>query len=441
MEKKNLVIVGGGSTYTLGIVMSLIAEKETLPLNKLVFYDTDAERQEKIAKATAVILKERYPELETFEYTTDKSKAFTDMDVAFLQIRTGGLKMREKDEQIPLKYGVVGQETCGPGGMAYGMRSIPDMIELIHDIRSYTDDAWILNYTNPAAIVAEALQREFPEDDRLLNICDMPIAIMKSYADMLGKDVWDLVPEYFGLNHFGWFTKIEDKDGTDYTEVIKEKIINEGFVPTDEEIANDESWKKTFAQARKMLMDFPEFLPNTYLQYYLYPEALAAKEVPDNTRARQVINGRQRRVHDQCDHIISTQSTEGIELTDDVHGVYMVKAAASLMYHMNEIYIVMVKNNGIISNIPHDAMVEVPAMLARSGPRPFSVGEVPTFYKGMMENQLAYEKLVVDAYFEKSYNKALQALTLNRTVTDVEKAKLILDDLIEENKGYWPELH
>ncbi|MCG1008436.1 6-phospho-alpha-glucosidase [Salinicoccus sp. ID82-1] len=441
MNKKNLVIVGGGSTYTLGIVMSLIAEKEALPLNKLVFYDTDDERQEKIAKATEVILKERYPELGTFEYTTDKSKAFTDMDVAFLQIRTGGLKMREKDEQIPLKYGVVGQETCGPGGMAYGMRSIRDMIELIHDIRSYTDDAWIMNYTNPAAIVAEALQREFPDDDRLLNICDMPIAIMKSYADMLGKDVWDLVPGYFGLNHFGWFTKIEDKEGTDYTEVIKEKIINEGFVPTDEEIANDESWKKTFAQARKMLMDFPEFLPNTYLQYYLYPETLAAKEVPDNTRARQVINGRQKRVHDQCRHIISTQSTEGVELTDDVHGVYMVKAAASLMYQMNEIYIVMVRNNGIISNIPHDAMVEVPAMLTRSGPRPFSVGDVPTFYKGMMENQLAYEKLVVDAYFEESYSKALQALTLNRTVTDVEKAKQILDDLIEENKGYWPELH
>lgn len=440
MERKNLVIVGGGSTYTLGIIMSLIAEKETLPLKKLVFYDTDHVRQEKIAEATKVILREEYPELDTFEYTTDKEKAFKDIDVAFLQIRTGGLAMREKDEQIPLKYGVVGQETCGPGGMAYGLRSITDMIELVNDIRAYSKDAWIMNYTNPAAIVAEALKREFPNDDRLLNICDMPIAIMKSYADMLEKDVWELVPGYFGLNHFGWFTKIEDKQGNNYTETIKDKIINEGFVPTDSEIANDASWKKTFATAREMLMDFPEFLPNTYFQYYLYPEDQVAKESLGNTRARQVINGRQKRVHETCDRITANQSAEGEELTDDIHGVYMVRAAASLIYHLNHIYIVMVKNDGIISNIPSDAMVEVPAMLTGDGPKPFAVGEIPTFYKGLIENQYAYEKLVVDGYFEQDYNKILQALTLNRTVTDVSKAKAILDDLIEANKEYWPEL-
>ena len=440
MEKKNLVVVGGGSTYTLGIIMSLIEEKETLPLRKLTFYDTDHARQEKIAKATEVILREKYPELEEFKYTTNKETAFTDIDVAFLQIRTGGLKMREQDEQIPLRHGILGQETCGPGGMAYGMRSIPDMIELIKDIRTYAEDAWIMNYTNPAAIVAEALKREFPEDRRLLNICDMPIAIMKSYADMLDKDVWDLVPGYFGLNHFGWFTKIEDRLGQDYTEVIKDKIVNEGFIPTDSEIANDASWQETFATARRMLMDFPEYLPNTYLQYYFYPEDMARKEDPDNTRARQVIGGRQKRVHDVCDKITGSQSLEGVELTGDIHGAYMIRAAASLIHHLNHIYIVMVKNDGIISNIPEDAMVEVPAMLTKEGPKPFAVGEIPAFYKGLIENQYAYEKLVVDAYYEQSYMKMLQALTLNRTVTDVNKAKAVLDDLIEANRGYWPEL-
>ena len=100
----------------------------------------------------------------------------------------------------------------------------------------------------------------------------------------------------------------------------------------------------------------------------------------------------------------------------------------------------MVENNGIISNIPDDAMVEVPALLTASGPKPFSVGKIPTFYKGLIENQLAYEKLVADAYFENSYTKALQALTLNRTVVHVPTAKAILDDLIKANKGYWPEL-
>jgi len=439
MDRKNLAIVGGGSTYTLGIVMSLIEEKANFPLKSITFYDIDEARQEKIAKAAAIMLQEHYPELENFTYTTDKSTAFSNIDVAFIQIRTGGLTMRELDEQIPIKHGVVGQETSGAGGMAYGLRSIKDMTELVRDIRQYSKDAWILNYTNPAAIVGLALKKEFPDDNRILNICDMPIAIMKSYADLLEKDVWELVPEYFGLNHFGWFSKILDKEGNDLTQKLKDKITGGDFIPTDKEIANDQSWIQTFRKARQMLIDFPEFLPNTYLQYYLYPDDLAQKESPDNTRARQVINGREKRVHELCDHIIAQQTTNDINIEADIHGVYMIRAAASLLFNLKETYIVITENNGIISNLPEDALVEVPAVLTNHGPKAFSIGDIPTFYKGLIENQHASEKLIVEAYYEKSYNKLLQALTLNRTVVHAPTAKAILDDLIEANKVYWPE--
>lgn len=441
MEKKKLLIVGSGSTYTIGMIMSLIEEKSNFPLKSITFYDIDEKRQEKNAKATEIILREHYPELEEFKYTTDKKQAYSNIDFAFIQIRTGGLTMRVKDEKIPLLNHVVGQETCGPGGMAYGLRSIKDMIEIVYNIRKYSKDAWILNYTNPAAIVAEALKREFPEDKKILNICDMPAAIMISYAAILGKEVWDLIPEYFGLNHFGWFTKIYDKDGNDHTEKLKIKILNEGFTPQDSEISEDPSWIKTFEQARKMLMDYPDYLPNTYLQYYLYPRAMVEKEDANNVRAMQVIASREKRVINLCDKIIERNSTKNVELKSDIHGVYMVRAAASLAYNNRDIYIVMVKNNGIISNISEDAMVEVPAMLTRHGIKPFAVGKIPTFYKGMIENQLAYEMLVVDAYFEKDYKKLVQALALNRTVIDTDTAKTILDELIVANKGYWPELN
>ncbi|SEA77331.1 maltose-6'-phosphate glucosidase [Thalassobacillus cyri] len=441
MKKQNLVVVGGGSTYTIGMIMSLIAEKEQFPLKSITFYDTDAARQERIAKASEIILREKYPELESFSYTTDKAEALTNADFVFVQIRTGGLAMREKDEQIPLKYDSVGQETCGPGGMAYGLRSIGDMIELVNDLRSFSPEAWILNYTNPAAIVAEALRREFPDDKKLLNICDMPAAIMVSYAGILGKEVFDLVPEYFGLNHFGWFTKIYDKEGNDHTDTIKRAITEDGFIPEDAEIANDPSWIKTFKQVERMVTDFPEYLPNTYLQYYLYPSEMVTKEDPENTRARQVINGRQQRVHDLADQIIADDSTANVELEVDIHGRYMIRVAASMAYNNGDIFIVMVENNGTIASLPDDAMVEVPAMITNRGPKPFTVGHISTFYKGLIEGQLAYEKLVVDAYFENSYEKALQALTLNRTVVDAPVARQILDDLIEANKDYWPDLY
>lgn len=439
MKNSKLTIVGGGSTYTLGILMSLIEESNQFPLSQIILYDTDESRQEKIGKASKILLKEHYSSLEKFDYTTNQAVAFKDADIIFVQIRTGGLLMREKDEQIPIKHGVVGQETCGPGGMAYGLRSISDMIQLVKDIRSINKDAWILNYTNPAAIVGLALDKAFPDDYKLLNICDMPIAIMKTYADILNEDIWNLDADYFGLNHFGWFTKIKNKTGHDYTSELKNYIRNNEFNPTDKLIANDPSWQSTFKQAKQMLEDFDEYLPNTYLQYYLYPNELSRKENINNTRARQVINGRERNVFEDCDTIIKQNNTNNIHISGDIHGIYMIRIAASLIYHLREKFIVMTRNNGIIPNLPKDALVEIPALIGKYGIEPLQVGEIPTFYKGLLENQYAYEKLVVEAYFDEDYNKLLQALVLNRTVVDTNKAKDILKDLSDANREYWPQ--
>ncbi len=439
MKRQNLTIVGAGSTYTLGMMNSLIAEKENFPLKKVVFYDIDAERQQSNALATEILLREHYPEVEEFIYTTDKSVAFADSDFFFIQIRTGGLAMRERDEQIPLANSCVGQETCGAGGMAYGLRSIGDMIELVNDIRQHCPDAWILNYTNPAAIVAEALNREFPNDKKILNICDMPAAIMVSYAQLLGCEIWDFVPEYFGLNHYGWFTKIRNKQGEDLTDHIKEIILEKGVSVVDSEIADDPSWQATFKNMQVMLQDNPEYLPNTYLQYYLYPEKMVAKEDINNTRARQVINGREKRVFELNQRIIDAGTTAHETLHADIHGCYMVRVASSLAYNLNNVYLVIVPNNGAISNLQADAMVEVPAALSSEGPKVFSVGEIPTFQKAMIESQLGYEKLVVDAWYEGSKQKLINALTLNRTVVNVPKAKAITEQLLEENKAYLPQ--
>lgn len=148
----NIVLVGGGSTWTPGLLKALCKRKESFPLKRLVMFDVNAQRQEVIGEYAKLLFQEEYPELE-FEYTTDKDVAYKDMDFVLCQMRTGGYEMREKDEKIPLSMGVIGQETCGPGGFAYGMRSIGDMIEMVEDVRERAPQAWILNYTNPAAIV------------------------------------------------------------------------------------------------------------------------------------------------------------------------------------------------------------------------------------------------------------------------------------------------
>lgn len=116
-----ITVAGGGSTYTPGVVLTLLAKRDVFPINKITLYDNDAERQETIAKACAIYIRENAPEV-AFDYTTDPEEAFTGVDFVLAQIRVGKYAMRDKDEKIPLRYGVLGQETCGPGGIAYGLR-------------------------------------------------------------------------------------------------------------------------------------------------------------------------------------------------------------------------------------------------------------------------------------------------------------------------------
>ncbi|MBW9146799.1 6-phospho-alpha-glucosidase [Clostridium sp. CM028] len=439
MKKFNVTLVGGGSTWTPGLLQSLCKMKETFPMNRLVLFDIDAQRQSIIGEFAKVLFSENYPELE-FYYTTDVEEAYKDVDFVFMQMRTGGFKMREKDEKIPLSMGLVGQETCGAGGFAYGLRSIGDMINTINDIRKYSKDAWILNYTNPAAIVAEAVRRVFPDDKKILNMCDQPVNLLRSYGKILGMDSSEFEPVYFGLNHFGWFTHLFDKDGTDLAPKLRELICENGFKPVDAE-QRDKSWLATYENVSKMLKDFPEYLPNTYLQYYLYPSEKVAHSDPNYTRANEVMDGRERKVFEECIRVTQVGTSRGSVLVhNDAHSEFMIEVAQSIAYNKQRIYIVITENNGVISNIQDDAMVEVAAVMTSNGPRPLAVGNISTFYKGLMEGQLAYEKLTVDAYMEGSYQKALQALTLNRTVVSAEKARKVLDALILANKGYWPEL-
>lgn len=170
MKKNKVVIVGGGSTWTPGLLKSLCVKKDDFPLEELRLFDTDGARQEPIGRFAQILFAEEYPGVQV-TYTTDKREAYTGVDFVFCQIRTGGFAMRKLDEQIPLAHGVVGQETCGAGGFAYGMRSIPDMIEIVRMRSIYANDPWILNYTNPAAIVALALDKVFPGDKKIVNMC------------------------------------------------------------------------------------------------------------------------------------------------------------------------------------------------------------------------------------------------------------------------------
>lgn len=439
MNKHNVVLVGGGSTWTPGILKGFTRHQDIFPLEKITMYDIDEERQKVIGEFGKILFAEEEPKTD-FSYTTDKTDLYKDVDFVFCQMRVGGYPMREKDEKIPLQYGVIGNETCGPGGYSYAMRSIHDMIEMVKDVRKEAPNAWILNYTNPAALVSLALSKAFPDDHRILTMCDQPANELVSFGALLGRDssLWE--PHYFGLNHFGWFTHMYDENGIDIQPEIKEYILKNGFRPVDYE-QRDQSWLDSYAMVKNLLEDTSDYLPNTYLQYYFYPEYKASKLNPNYTRANEVMDGREKKVFAECRRIAANGTAKDSHVVhNDVHGSYIINVAASIANNSHKGYVVIVPNKGIIPNLPNDVQIEVACSLGNTGARPFAFGAIDTFYKAMIENQHASESLWVEAYFEGSYSKALQALTLNRTVNDAMKARKILDALIEANKDYWPEL-
>ena len=439
MKKFSIVVAGGGSTFTPGIVLMLLDNLEKFPIRQIKFYDNDAERQEIIAKACDVIIKEKAPDI-NFVYTTDPEIAFTDVDFVMAHIRVGKYAMREKDEKIPLKHGVLGQETCGPGGIAYGMRSIGGVIELVDYMEKYSPNAWMLNYSNPAAIVAEATRRLRP-NSKILNICDMPIGIELRMAEMLGlKSRKEMVVRYFGLNHFGWWTDIRDKQGNDLMPALREKVAKVGYNVEIEGENTEASWNETFTKAKDVFAVDPTTMPNTYLKYYLFPDYVVKHSNPNHTRANEVMEGREKFVFGECRAIAEKGTAKDSKLHVDDHASYIVDLARAIAYNTKERMLLIVENDGAISNFDPTAMVEIPCIVGSNGPEKIVQGKIPQFQKGLMEQQVSVEKLTVEAWIEGSYQKLWQAITLSRTVPSASVAKAILDDLIEANKDFWPVL-
>ncbi|MDF7639627.1 6-phospho-alpha-glucosidase [Lactobacillus sp. ESL0791] len=437
MKKNVVTIAGGGSGYTPGILLTVLKFKEEFPLKEIRLYDIDEQRNSDMGIIVDFLLKKQRPDVK-LTVTQDPETAFTGCDFVFSQIRAGGMKMREKDEKIPLKYGLVGQETCGLGGFSYGMRSMKSFLEMVGFIEKYAPNAWILNYTNPESIIAESVRRKFP-NIKIINACDQTISIEELLDKSFGYDRKNFIAQYYGLNHFGWYKEIYDVTrGKDILPEIIEKIKKQGLDVSGME----PSWAHTYNVMTDMVREFfPKYLPNNYLQYYLYEDRALEKENPNYTRANEVMDSRLKKIKDTVAEIKANPNLDTIDYATESHGLYIVEMAISILHNKNDRFMLIVPNKGAIPNLRPDAVVEIPCYVNAKGVEPVSMREgIPDLHKGMMEAQVAAEKLLVDAFFEHSYQKALEAFALNQTVPNATIAKKILNEFIEVNGDYWVEL-
>lgn len=432
------VIVGAGSTHTPGILAALTAKADEIKMDELCFHDIDHDRVYHMGEFARIYMKEHRPDIKT-SWTTDLDEALKDADFVMIQIRPGRNEQRALDEHTCYKHGLIGQETCGLGGFAFALRTIPAILKIVERALEICPNAWLLNYSNPEAMVSEAVYRTYPQA-KMLCICDMPISQQEQVADYLGYQEKDLTFRYFGLNHFGWYTHIYNKQGVDLLPKLREDVLSGKTTVLKceaEKGSLDDYWFQTFNHVIKGFQAFPDYLPLCYLQYYYFHDEML--EIFDHrvTRADTVLAGREITVYEECRRVIAAGSAKDSYLVSGVHGNYIVDLAGAIVNDTRERFTINVMNNGAIGNFNHDAVVEVPCYVGAFGIEPTSVGYIPQFHKSLMEAQKGYEKLAVEACLEGDYQKALQAVLLNKTVPSYRVGKAVLDDFLILNREYW----
>src|SRR3954466_11267338 len=202
-----IAILGGGGFRVPLVFSALLARAGRLGLEHVSLYDVDAARLAQITPVLQGLEQERGTRL-AFDATTRLDDAIDGADFVFCAIRVGRLEGRVVDERVPLDEGVVGQETTGPGGLCFALRTVPVMVELAEAVAQRAPGAWFVNFTNPAGLVTEAIQDVL--GGRAIGICDSPAALCRRVARALGRDASELWFDYFGLNHLGWLRSVHD---------------------------------------------------------------------------------------------------------------------------------------------------------------------------------------------------------------------------------------
>jgi 6-phospho-beta-glucosidase len=375
-----------------------------------------------------------------FTTTTDLDEAIEGADFVFSAIRVGRLEGRVVDESVPLALEVLGQETTGPGGICFALRTIPAMVALAQVIAERAPQAWLINFTNPAGMVTEAVQQVLGE--RAVGICDSPSGLCRRVAAALGREPADLWFDYFGLNHLGWLKGVRDAGGERLPGLLEDDARLAGF---EEGRLFGGEWLRSLGM-----------IPNEYL-YYFYYSSDTVEAIRESPASRGVfLLEQQRRFYAQdgqgpAEALASWRATrhdrersymaearsaagDGSEHDIEANSGYESEAMAVLEAIALNTRAVLILNTANRSGLPvldARAVVEVPAVVGRAGPVPLAVGEVPAHAGALVALMKEVERTTIDAALTGSRELAVKALALHPLVPSVTTARAIFDGYAE----------
>lgn len=423
-KKLKISIIGAGSTYTPELIEGILKRKESLPITELVLMDIDARKLDIVGRlCERMILAEQLTC--RVVRTADLDEALRDADFVLGQIRVGKLAARILDEKIPLKYNLIGQETCGIGGFFKAMRTIPVMLGIAQRMKELCPDAWLINFSNPAGILTEALLNH--SEINMLGLCNVPFNMFKSIRETLQLDHPEIT--YLGLNHLSWITAIE-QDGKDYLKQALEMGLN------SEAMKNIPS-----SGFSKELIQMVGAIPSSYLEYYYFKnKKLDLLRSSELSRGEKCVQIEEELLQIYSDAALHTKP----ELLSSRGGANYSEVAISLVDAIyndkQEVHVVNVLNHGALDFMEDTDAVEVRAVIGRDGAKPIKVeGFENRHIIDYMRMVKAYERETVTAAVTGSEDAAMRALLMNPLVGDYDAAYACFQELKEAHKAYLPQ--
>ena len=427
-----ITVIGGGSSYTPELIEGIILRSNQLKVDKIVLVDIESGKEKlEVVGALAKRMIKKSGLLIKIELTLDRVSAITNADFVLTQFRVGGLDARASDERIPLKYNVIGQKTVGPGGFAKALRTIPVILTICKEIEEHSNNAWLINFTNPAGMVTEAVHKY--TSVKAIGLCNVPINMKQMTANILEVDRKDVNMSFSGLNHLVYATEVV-VNGQDKMETLISRI-GEGRNMNMKNI-HDAPWEESFLKALGAL-------PCPYHRYYYMIDEMLIEEKEAaekrGTRAEQVKVIEKELFKTYENPTLDVKPKELEERGGALYSEAAISLITSIVTNDHAIHTVNVVNNGAITQLPDDAVVEVSCVVNSDGAKPIQVGKLPPELNGLIQQVKAFEQLTIEAAVTGNKKKALLALVASPFVPSSKVAKELLHDLLEANQGYLPQ--
>jgi 6-phospho-beta-glucosidase len=425
-----ITVIGGGSTYTPELVNGFLERVSSLPITELWLMDIDKERLDIVGGFAQRMVKAKGSPFKVV-LSMNQREAIAGASYVTTQLRVGMMPARRGDEYLGLRHGLIGQETTGVGGMAKALRTIPVILGIAKDIRDVAPNALLANFTNPAGLVTEALNRYAP-DVPAVGVCNVGITTKMEIIEGLEKFAGAKIDsdhaslKTLGLNHLTWhygFT-VEGEEMWPYifpayVEELKKEEVPEWDIRTIETLG---------------------MIPNYYLQYFYYTDKKFGeqKEWPPS-RAEAVMEIEKDLLREYADPALTEPPADLMKRGGAYYSTLATQLINSHHNDLGQVHVVNVRNNGAVKEWPADWVLELPAQVDGDGIHPLPADPLPASCFGLISQIKMYELLTVEAAVHGDRNAMYQALLTNPLGPSADKIQAVMDDMLETNKQWLPQ--